>query len=121
MDMDRIDSRIERALAANARAEKIFVGLALTIVAFGVIAMVLAYRNVHPLVAAATALLQAFLWYPVAGIRQLRRENSSLQAVRVLVASVPPDRAIDEITKLLALVRGETPAPPVSRRQRLAG
>ena len=116
MDRDLIDSRIERALAANARAARIIVGLGLVIIVSGLVVMGLTYWQGHPLVAAGTALLQLLLWYPISEMRQLRRERFSLQAVPTLIASLPPDRAMNEISALLGFIRGETSgsatAPP---------
>ena len=119
MDRSLIDSRIERALAANARAERIVVGLGLAIVLGGTVVMGLAYWQLDPAVAAATVLLQCFLWYPVSELRQLRRERRSLQGVPRLVATLPPDRAMDEISRLLAFIRGEAPGSAVAAPAKL--
>ena len=116
MDRDLIDSRIERALAANGRAERVIVWVGLAIALFGIAVMGLAYWQGHPVVAAGTGLLQCFLWYPISEMRQLRRERRSLQAVPTLIASLPPHRAMDEICTLLAFIRGEATAPAAAHR-----
>lgn len=108
MDLGLINDRVDRALHANARAEKIVIGLAAGIFTIGVLTIVLAYRHTNPYVAAGTALLQGFLYWPFVEIRRLWRENVSLQVVPLVVSSLPPDEAAAEIMKLLTFVRARS-------------
>jgi hypothetical protein len=105
VDRTRIDKRIHHALAANRRAERIIVGLALGIFTLGAGALAVAYCNTNSYIAAGAVLLQALLYRPVAAIRRLRRENVSLQAVRVFIAEAPPERAMHEVAKVLEFIR----------------
>jgi len=105
VDVKLVNDRVDRALRANARAEKIIMGLAVSIFVLGILSIILAYRHTNPYIASGTALLQGFLYWPISAIRQLRRENVSLQVVPVLVESLSPDRAGDEIAKLLEFIR----------------
>jgi hypothetical protein len=71
----------------------------------GVSSLLFAYWRANPYIATGTIVLQGFLYWPIGEIRQLRRENVSLQATPVLVSSFPPDRAMEEIVKLLEFIR----------------
>ena len=105
VDLKSINDRVDGALRQNARAEKVIIGLAVVIFAVGVLSILLAYRHTNPYIASGTALLQGFLYWPIAEIRRLRRENVSLQVAPVLVDSLPPNKAAEEIIKLLEFLR----------------
>ena len=105
MDIDVVNRRVDKALSANGRAERVIIGLAICIFGLGAASLAFAYWHANPYIAGGTLLLQWFLYWPIREIRQLRRENISLQAVPVLVGNFPPDRAMQEIAKLLEFIR----------------
>ncbi len=105
MDIKAVNRRIDEALSANRRAERIIVRLAVGIFVLGAAALVIAYWWANPYIAGGTIFLQGFLYWPIWLVRQLRRENIALQATPILVQSLPPDRAIREIAKLLEFLR----------------
>jgi hypothetical protein len=107
MDIALVHARIDHALSANRRAEKIIIYLALAIFALGVGALLFAYRHTNPYIASGSVLTQAFLYGPIFEIRRLRRENLSLQTVPALVAGLSPADARTEIRTLLAFIRGK--------------
>jgi len=105
MDIEAINRRIDQALSANKRAEGVIVGLAIGIFVLGTAVLVVAYWSANPYIAGGTILLQGFLYWPIREIRQLRRENLALQATPILLQSLPHDRAMREIVKLLEFIR----------------
>ncbi len=105
MDLNVINARVDRALQDNRRDENIIVAMAIGIFLLGVATVVLAYWRLNPYFATGTVVLQGFLYWPVREILKLRKDNLILQPLPVLVSSLPPEKAADEIKKLLEHLR----------------
>ncbi|HEY4211804.1 MAG TPA: hypothetical protein VGM84_10015 [Steroidobacteraceae bacterium] len=103
---ERVDARVDHALADNRRAEFLFVVMALALFIVGLLIVLLAYRLKNPYVCGAALLTQTFLIFPVNEIRKLRRDNLILQTFPVLIEGLPAEAAVAEIKMLLALLRG---------------
>jgi hypothetical protein len=96
--LDRVDARVDQALADNHRAERLIVGMALALFVVGLLLVLL--------VGSAALILQISLIFPFNEIRKLRRDNLILQTFPALIEGLPKDAAVKEIKMLLAFLRG---------------
>lgn len=101
MDLLVINDRIDQALAANARAERILIRLSAAVLGLGFATLGLAIWLMSPYLAAFTLLLLGLLYWPIAEIMRLRRENICLEMIPTLAYNISIDRAMEEITRLL--------------------
>ena len=104
--LERVDARVDHALADNHRAERLIVGMALALFVVGLLLVLLAYWLKNPYVASAALIIQTFLIFPFNEIRKLRRDNLILQTFPALIEGLPKDAAVKEIKMLLAFLRG---------------
>ncbi len=104
--LDRVNTRVDHALAENHRAERLIVSMALALFIVGLLLLFLGYWLRNPIVASAALLSQIFLMFPINEIRKLRRDNLILQTFPVLIEGLPKEAALQEIKKLLAYLRG---------------
>jgi len=105
MDIQIINSRVEQALAANRRAEVIIIGMAILIFILGLVIAGVGYHAMNPYITGGAMLFQSALYFPIRRIGRLRRDNIILQTFPVIMAALPPDRAADEIVKLLDFLK----------------
>jgi hypothetical protein len=106
MNLPDIHIRVDQALAANQRAEQLIVGMAIALFTAGLLVLFVAYLLKNPYVAGGSLLIQGFLILPINEVRKLRRDNLILQTFPVLIDGLPMDKAVEEIIKLLAHLRG---------------
>jgi hypothetical protein len=107
VDLDKINARIDKALADNRRAERLIVYMALALFCVGLTATGVAYWLENPYIAEGSTLAQVFLAFPINEIRKLRRDNVILQTHPALIHTLPADAAAEQIIKLLRHLRGE--------------
>ncbi|HLC40166.1 MAG TPA: hypothetical protein VJO34_00900 [Methylomirabilota bacterium] len=105
MDHLIISERMDQALSANRRAELIIVRLAGAIFALSVVSLVFAFWTKSLFLGLAALLLGGLLYWPFVEIRKLRRENLCLEAIPALAYNYSPERGMEEIGKLLEMVR----------------
>lgn len=105
MNLTRINARVDRALAANRRAEYLVIAMASGIFSIGCIVIVLAYFIVNPYVMTGGFLAQGFLYWPIRQVMRLRQDNLVIQTFPDLVSNLPPDKLAEEITKFLEYLR----------------
>jgi hypothetical protein len=106
MDLEIINVRVDKALDANRRAERIIIVMAIALFIFGLLVLSAAYWLKNPYVASGSVLMQGFLVFPVSEVKKLRRDNLILQTFPALIDVLPPAGAASEIKKLLAHLRG---------------
>src|SRR4051812_7675147 len=106
MDLNQINARVDAALRLNRRAETIVITMAVAIFVLGVLTFLLAYVEKNPYAAGGSALVTAFLYWPIREILKLRRDNLVLQVVPVMVAQLGPIDLAKEIKLLLLHLRG---------------
>ena len=105
MDHLIISERMEQALSANRRAELIIVRLAVAIFVLAVAALAFAFWTKSWVLAFLALILGGLLYWPIVEIRQLRRENLCLEAIPTLAYNYSPEQGMEEIGKLLEMVR----------------
>ena len=105
MDIDVINRRVDQALAANRRAEIIIIGMAILIFVLGLVIAGVGYRALNPYITGGAMLFQGALYFPIRRVGRLRRDNIILQTFPVIMAALPPERAADEIVKLLDFLK----------------
>jgi hypothetical protein len=105
MDIDKINQRVDQALAANRRAENFIIGMAFAIFVLGVIITIVAYWHTNPYVGSAAVVVQMLLYWPIKEVLKVRRDNLILQSFPILVTTLPPDRLVDELAKTLEFIR----------------
>jgi hypothetical protein len=102
IDVALVNARVDLALDANRRAERVIIIMALALFIGGLVACLVAYCLRSQYVATGGACILGFLVYPIGEIRKLRRDNIILQTFPILIARLPRDRAATELSKLLA-------------------
>jgi len=103
--IERVDARVDYALADNQRAERLIVLMALALFLVGLLVVLLAYVLRNPYVASAALVTQTLLIFPFREIRRLRQDNLVLQIFPVLIDGLPQDVAAKETKILLAYIR----------------
>jgi hypothetical protein len=107
MDLAAINERVDKALAANSRAEGIVIGMAVGIFLIGAGVLFAGYWLKNPYVSAGGAVSQLLLWRPIDAILRLRRENLILQTFPSIVSRLPPAKEAEEIARLLKHLRSK--------------
>jgi hypothetical protein len=102
IDVPLVNARVDLALGANRRGERVIMIMALILFIGGLAAYLMAYCLRSQYVATCGSCIFAFLVYPIGEIRKLRRDNIILQTFPILIASLPRDKIAAEISKLLA-------------------
>ena len=105
MDHLIISERMDQALLDNRRAERLVVRLAVAIFALAVVALAFAFWTKSWFLAFLALILGGLLYWPFVEIRKLRRENLCLEAIPTLAYNYSPERGMEEIVKLLEMVR----------------
>lgn len=108
MDLELVNSRVDRALESNRQAEVIVISMAIGIFSIGIAVILVGYTLENPYVSVGAGVFQLALYWPVYEILKLRRDNIILHVLPALVCSMPPERAADEIEKLLEHLRRRT-------------
>lgn len=93
--------RVDEVLDRNRRIEYMLIGFTAVLFLVGIAALVKALvsgQYVWTLPSAATTF---FLRWPIEHIRNIRRSNIALAMAPVLIRSLPPQQAAEEIQKLL--------------------
>lgn len=99
--------RIDAVLAGNKRTENIVIGMAVLIFVLGIALVAVGATAQQPLIYGSSLILEAFLYWPINKILQIRKENITLAATPALIASLPPEQAAAEMVKLLEKVNGK--------------
>lgn len=107
MNLPEIHARVDAALQANRRAEMIVISMAVGIFFLGAGSFCLAYFEKNPYVAGGSALVTAFLYWPIREILKLRRDNLVLQVVPVMLAQLSAADVAKELKKTLDHLRGK--------------
>jgi hypothetical protein len=107
MDIDKINVRVDAALADNKRAEHIVIAMSVGIFLLGAGAFLFAYVEKNPYVVGGGLLTTAFLYWPIREILKLRRDNLILQVVPAMAAQLSAAEFAKEMKKLLEHLRSK--------------
>lgn len=105
MDLTKINNRVDQAIAANKRSEHIIIGMAVLIFILGLVVASVAYWTTNAYITSGAMLFEGALYFPIRRIGRIRRDNIVLQTFPAMMSALPPDRAADEIIKLLEFVK----------------
>jgi hypothetical protein len=100
-----VNARVDKALGDNRRAEWLVIGLAATIFLIGAVVLGMGASG-NPYAAGAAVVVEMFLYWPVREILRIRRDNLILQTLPVLVSTMPPDLAAQELSLTLRKMWG---------------
>jgi|SRR5208282_3354383 len=98
---DPILTRIDQVLRENRRTETLFIGLAVTLFALGIVTLLLAVFTNRLVWASPSVVTTALLYWPMREIRRMRRENIALATAPALIARLPAAEAAAEIQRML--------------------
>ena len=95
--IDRIDSVLKR----NEQTVWLVVAMSMIIFAIGLILLIIGFNSRDWRVLTPSALMTGLLYWPINKILQIRRENIQLAVVPALIRTLPPEKAAEEIIKLI--------------------
>lgn len=103
--IERIEKRVDHALAANSRTEALVTGMAAGIFLLGIGVILAGYWLKNPYVFVGGGVSQLLLWRPIDAIVKLRQDNLILQTFPTLMSGLSREKASNEIVKLLRHLR----------------
>jgi hypothetical protein len=101
IDIDKINRRVDQALAKNRRSESIQIAMACCLFVLGVLIVGVGYELRNPYIAAGSGLLQLLLLFPIREIGKLRQDNLILQTFPILASLLPERELAQAIVALL--------------------
>lgn len=108
MNIESINQRIDEIIAKNTREEYIVIAMSVALFLIGVSLLVVEIIMKEVVFIGITALVNAFLYWPIKMILKIRRENITLASTITLLQALPPDSPEElrtEIKKLLSYIR----------------
>lgn len=94
-------TRIDQVLDRNIRLVWIVTTMSVVIFGIGASLMILGFQSGDWRILAPSALITALLYWPINKILTIRKENIQLAVVPALIKSLPPEKAAEEIIKLI--------------------
>jgi hypothetical protein len=98
---EEVIKRIDKVLSENRRVENIYIALTSALFITGITCFITALISGDFVWSTPSAVTTGLLYYPLKEIKDLRRQNIALATAPVLIAQLPPDKAVSEIIKLL--------------------
>ncbi len=96
-----VGERIERALTDHRRYATIVVWLSVAIFLLGVTGIVIGLMQKNAFIVVPATAMGAFLYWPIDKILRIRKDNLLLVVTPSLIAELPPERAAEQIIKLV--------------------
>jgi hypothetical protein len=106
MKISEINARIDAALYENRRAELLVLLMAAGIFLLGFIGIIAAYWMNNPYLSGGSAVVTAFLYWPIREILKLRRDNIYLKTVPVMISELSRPELANEIRKMIKHLQG---------------
>ena len=101
-------SRIDNVLRDNRRIEWTYIGLTGALFCTGISCFIVALYTGYFAWSTPSAITTALLYWPLREIKQMRNKNIALATAPVLITQLPPDKAAEEIQKLLHNLYGSS-------------
>lgn len=93
--------RIDQVLQKNLQLVWIVIGMSIGIFFLGFVLFVIGFKNADWRILTPSALITGLLYWPINKILTIRKENIQLAVVPALIRTLPPEKAAEEIIKLI--------------------
>lgn len=103
---EEIITRIDDVLKQNRRIEWTYIGLTVMLFIAGISCFVVALATGEFAWSTPSAITTGFLYWPLREIKEIRQKNIALATAPMLITQLPPDKAAEEIQKLLQNLYG---------------
>jgi len=100
-DTKEILERIDKVLIDNKRTENIYLVLTIVLFLCGIACIIYALVVGKLAWSTPSAVTTGFLYFPLKEIKSLRNKNVALATAPIIITQLPPDKAAEEIQKLL--------------------
>ena len=105
---EQIIDRIDDVLRQNRRIEWIYIGLTGILFCIGTACFIAALSTGHFAWSTPSAITTGLLYWPLREIKEMRNKNIALATAPMLITQLPPDKAAEEIQKLLQKLYGNS-------------
>ncbi|AGA78887.1 hypothetical protein [Echinicola vietnamensis] len=105
-DTKEILDRIDKVLRDNKRTENIYLFLTVLLFLSGIACIITALVTGELVWSTPSAVTTGFLYFPLKEIKVLRNKNVALATAPIIITQLPPDKAAEEIQKLLEHIYG---------------
>lgn len=105
-DIEKTLSRIDTVIRTNRRSEYLFLILTTILFGCGISCIVVALVTKEYAWSSPSMITTGLLYWPLNQIKNIRRENISLAVAPMLISSLPPKEAAEEIRNLLKEISG---------------
>lgn len=99
-------SRIDEVLNVNRRIEWTYIILTVVLFLAGIACIIMALVTGKYLWSTPSAVTTGLLYYPLREIKDIRQKNIALATAPILISQLPPDKAAEQIQKLLEQLYG---------------
>ena len=106
-NIQEILDRIDKVLKDNKKIETLYLILTVLLFLSGIACIVIALVTKEFVWSTPSAVTTGLLYFPLKEIKQLRRQNIALATAPIIITQLPPDKAAEEIQKLLQTLYGE--------------
>lgn len=103
---DEIIRRIDEVLSRNRRIEWTFILLTVLLFGAGVTCIIVALTTGQFAWSTPSVITTGLLYRPLKEIKEIRNKNIALATAPMLITQLPPDKAAEEIQKLLQNLYG---------------
>ena len=104
---EQIIRRVDDVLHQNRRVEWTFVGLTALLFCTGIVCLISALLTGNFAWSTPSAITTGLLYWPLREIKKMRNKNIALATAPILITQLPPDKAAEEIQKLLQNLFGD--------------
>jgi hypothetical protein len=99
-------SRIDEVLNVNRRIEWTYIILTVVLFLAGIACIIMALVTGKYLWSTPSAVTTGLLYYPLREIKDIRQKNIALATAPILISQLPPDKAAEQIQRLLEQLYG---------------
>jgi hypothetical protein len=103
---EEIISRIDAVLTKNRRIEYLYIGLTVLLFCAGITCIIVALATGEYFWSTPSVVTTGLLYKPLDEIKSIRQKNIALATAPMLITQLPPDKAAEEIQKLLQNLYG---------------
>ena len=103
---EEILKRIDNVLSENRSLQTLFVLLITILFVCGIAAVVMAIIRNQFIWTIPSAFTSLFLKWPIQSIIKLREKNIALATIPILINTLPPEKVVEEIQKLIEHLYG---------------
>ena len=98
-------NRIDEVLKRNVQMVNLVIFMSVIIFIIGAFLLVIGFRSDDWKILTPSALITGLLYWPINKIITIRKENIQLAVVPALIRTLPPEKAAEEIIKLIEKIK----------------